>query len=134
VGADADVAGVAASTGAGAAAQAGGAASVATSTAGSHQHTGPASGAYTLQLADIPSHRHATLIDLMRNDAAGSTNTHWGTSAGRYVVAGTGVIDYAGGGGAHSHPGGGLTDAQGSHSHTAATLPPWYALAFIMKL
>jgi hypothetical protein len=134
VGADADVAGAAASTVAGAAAQSGGTASATTSSAGLHAHTDPASGAYTLQLTDIPSHRHATTVDLMRNDAAGSTNTHWGTSAGRYIAAGTGAVDFAGGGGSHAHPSGGPTDAQGSHSHSAGTLPPWYALAFIMKL
>ena len=75
VGADADVAGVAESTVAGAAAQSRRAASTTTSSAGSHQHTDPASGAYQLQVADMPSRSHATLVDLIRNDAAGSTNS-----------------------------------------------------------
>jgi hypothetical protein len=134
VGADADVAGTAESTVGGAAAQAGGATSASSTSAGSHQHTDPASGGYQLQVADMPSHRHATLVDLIRNDSAGSTNSHWGTSAGRYIVAGTGLIDFTGGSGSHSHPSGGLTDVQGAHTHATATLPPWYALAFIMKL
>lgn len=134
VGARSDVGGVATSTVAGAATQSGGAVSAGSTSAGGHTHTAPASGAYTLQLTDIPSHRHATTVDLERADSAGTTNTHRGTSAGRQVAAGATAIDFAGGGGSHAHPSGGPTDSQGAHTHTTATLPPWYALAFIMRL
>jgi hypothetical protein len=135
VGASRDVGGLAESTVSGAAAQSGGSASTGSSSAGSHQHTDPASGAYQLQLADIPSHRHAITVNLERADSAGTSNTHRGTAAGREIdTTSTSPIDFAGGSGSHSHPSGGLTDAQGSHAHTTATLPPFYALAFIMKL
>jgi microcystin-dependent protein len=132
VGARADSGGAAQSTVSGASTQTGGAASSASDSQGAHTHTAPASGGYTLQLADIPSHRHSLSFNIERADAAGTTNTHRGTAAGRENDAP--VTDYAGGGGSHAHPSGGLTDSQGAHTHTVPTLPPYYALAFIMKL
>jgi microcystin-dependent protein len=123
------------STVGGAAAATGGAAAGTSTSAGSHQHTDPATGGYVLQVADIPSHRHNIIPALQRADSAGSTNTQQGTSSGRYLAANnTTAIDFTGGSGSHAHPSGGLTDAQGAHTHSTPTLPPWYALAFIMKL
>ena len=96
VGDDADVAGVAASTVAGAAAQTGGAVERLRPTP--LAATGQRPGERRLHADSSPTcPRIATprCVDLMRDNTAGSTNTHWGTSAGRYVAAGTGVIDFA---------------------------------------
>ena len=66
-------------------------------TGGSAQLTG-SSGAYTLQVADIPSHTHGGLHDPV--SAGGDMNDHlnWGASAASVAVS-----DATGGGGSHKH-------------------------------
>lgn len=108
---------------------------------GTHTHTGTVAS-HTLTESEIPSHKHANgVVDnstgiynhstLAANPTStrtvdGSTNT--GTIEG--------YTSNTGGGSGHTH---GLTiDNAGSHTHTfsgieAASLPPYYALCYIMK-
>jgi len=75
--------------------------------------------AYTLLIADIPSHTHTVPIQILAVGVGGGPNVY---------VAGSGVVTGAqGGGGGHSH-------AIGSSAHTHTyTLPPYRALVAIMK-
>jgi microcystin-dependent protein len=121
--------------------------SITTSSNGAHTHTG-ATGSTTLTESQIPAHTHT-----------GTTNTtgsHTHTLPGQTVTSATGfqggtAFGYAGSttnaAGDHSHTfttdstGGGTghthtIDSDGAHTHTATvdTVPPYYALAYIMKL
>lgn len=154
--------------------QTGGAASVTgtTNTAGSHSHTGAtasgggqaltgsadnqgthshggADGAYTLQIADIPSHTHQQITQ-GSGGIVSSINPPGGGSGGLGDVQAT---QATGGGGSHSHTisADGLhthnisvsavnahthgISVDGSHNHSATvpTIPPYYALVYIMK-
>ena len=110
-------------------------------TGGAHTHPGSV-GETTLTEAQIPSHRHLNGV----TDKNDNLYNHGGTAA---VPTTSDSIDgnssngiregyttYAGGGQPHTHA---LSmDASGSHSHSASSqvsnnLPPYYALAFIMK-
>lgn len=124
---------------------------------GSHAH-GAATGSYALAIGDIPSHSHGvndpghthTLSSLVDN-LAGSGSAFGGGVASLQIVgtkttsvSATGIsIQAAGGGLGHSH---GIS-ADGAHAHTftgtavgnhthtvTVSLPPYYALAYIMKL
>jgi microcystin-dependent protein len=60
--------------------------------------------AHQLTAAEMPSHRHSMAVDLERADSAGSTNSNRGTSAGRYIAAGTATIcNFAGSDGSHEN-------------------------------
>lgn len=126
----------------------GGAASTTSGAGGDHNHGG-STGAYTLTTADIPAHTHTGTT------ASGGAHTH--TLPNSYIAASGGGVsfgagglyatyansttdsggahthtfttDAAGGGGGHSHS----ISSSGTHTHTVATLPPYYALAYIMK-
>jgi hypothetical protein len=89
--------------------------SATTSSAGSHQHN---QGVYFENIAGT-----------LRNGtgASGGSNNNAGITGGGGV---TGVTDSAG---AHDHTVSGTTASTGS-SGTNANLPPYYALAYIMKL
>lgn len=115
----------------------GGATTGTTSTEGSHSHTG-ATGA---TVADLPEHNH-TIYVATKNGAGGDTQG-FGTSGDIAVAgdqqasvgyidtnqAGTQIIgDTGSGGSGHTHS----IDADGSHTHTVATLPPYYGLYYIM--
>lgn len=108
----------------------GGAATATTNSAGAHTH--PVSvevNAHTLTTAQMPSHSHPVSF---RYDDGGGTNNIGGTKVHSSVTStSTGAT---GGGGAHSHTASGSTTSSGAHTHTVNTLPPYYALAFIMKL
>lgn len=100
---------------------------------GDHDH-GAATGGHSLTVAEMPEHSH----QLQRNGGADGTGlvvADWTT--------GSNAIDSgpSGSGDAHSHTisASGThthsTDSQGAHTHTATvdTVPPYYALTYIMR-
>lgn len=103
------------------------------STAGSHNHTGT-SGSTALILSQIPSHTHTYLE--ATGGAAELGTGYTGTSG--YASLTTANSGGAGSGAGHTHTIG--TDGTHSHTinsvgdHTHAVTPPYYALAYIMKL
>lgn len=116
---------------------------------GSHSHGG-AAGSYTLQIADIPSHTHQETILGAGGIVSGNAGPPGGGSGG---LSANQATQATGGGGSHSHS----ISADGSHSHnitvssvnahthgisvdgthshtvTVNTVPPYYALCYIMK-
>lgn len=124
-----------------------------TDSQGSHSH-GAATGGYTLQLADMPAHDHGLGGRNVVTDASLT-----GGATGQFVGSGpfpVGEFTFNSQGGSNAHSHGISTDgahshnltmnavpdhthaisSDGSHTHTVtvATLPPFYALAFIQKL
>lgn len=71
---------------------------------------------HTLTTAQMPSHTHL----VAQSSNAGGGSAGYGDYGGQAYPTG-----YAGGGGAHNHT---------ATSSAVSTLPPYYALAFIMKL
>ena len=123
----------------------GGAANVSTGLGGDHAHGG-VTGIVSLTTAQIPSHTHAVsvgdpthahpqspaFITQAGAIAFGSFGGNLGTANATTSVS-TGItvqISVAGGGGGHQH----TIVSAGSHSHTVSVMPPYYALAYIMKL
>ena len=125
-----------------------------TDTQGSHSHGGGTAG-YTLQLADMPAHDHGGMGG--KNVVTDASLT--GGATGQFVGSGpfpVGEITFASQGSNNAHSHGISTDgahnhnlvmnavsdhthalsSDGSHTHTVtvATLPPFYALCYIMKL
>lgn len=103
----------------------GGAASVNTGAAGSHTHTGSVDD-HVLTVDEIPSHEHG----VKDSSSTGPSGTPG------YVLgppSDTGILNTkaAGGGQGHSHTLSGVSTAS-DHTHTAATLPPYRALYYIM--
>ncbi len=91
--------------------------------------TGVQVGYHTLTTAEMPSHNHS--ISNMRNHGQPD---NWDAGGQCYITNGTIYTDAAGGNQGHNHP---VTD--NGHAHTAYasavdSRPPYYALAFIMKL
>jgi hypothetical protein len=120
----------------------GGAASATTNTAGWHGH-GSFTGGHTLTEAQMPAHSHGVndpghnhmvFTDDNTGAAAGGANrdaTPGSFPQGPTSTTTTGVsVQSTGGGQAHMHP----INSDGAHQHTVDTLPPFFALAFIMKL
>lgn len=126
----------------------GGATSATTSSNGAHTHSG-ATGSTTLTTDQIPSHTHTGSTGYAGDHAHVASNLQ-GPNAGIYAIGTTApgfpfgpgatstagghthtlAIDAAGGGQGHTH----TIASDGDHTHTVATLPPYYALAYIMKL
>lgn len=126
---------------------------ITTSSAGSHSHTaalagahthGGSTGAHTLTIAQMPAHKH---IDGYGEDLAGrygkASALASAADMGRDGASTSGpYTSTEGGGAAHSHSISSdgdhthTTDTAGGHTHTATvdTLPPYYALAYIMRL
>lgn len=123
----------------------GGSSSYSTNLAGSHNHGGSV-GSTSLSLSQIPSHNHTVDQLFGQHDDAGSGGpvdrngnrfeafNGWAPDDGdgdegdqSWFYTSTG---YAGSSSGHTHSVG--TD--GSHSHTVSSMPPYYALAFIMKV
>lgn len=120
------------------------------STAGSHSHTG-ATGGHALTVAELAPHHHQEGAGT--NPGSGG-NTTWTTQAGGVSTTFNAFTADTGNGDQHTHP----ISADGDHTHplsmnaipahqhsissdgthmhnvTVATLPPFYALAKIMKV
>jgi microcystin-dependent protein len=100
-------------------------------TAGSHSHGGT-SGLHALTLAQIPAHTHS----YSALNTTGPHPTGSGSTEARGNVT-TNTSGSAGSGQAHNH----TISLDGSHSHTInavgdhthSAVPPYYALAYIMK-
>lgn len=134
----------------------GGAASGTTNSAGAHSHSG-ATGGTALTTAQMPSHTHTGTTGTngehqhyFRTHGGGGNGPDGVPDADRVnswdqVLAGAGPDIYVnptgnhnhtfttnatGEGQAHSH----AIGSDGAHTHTVDTLPPFFALAFIMKL
>ena len=135
--------------------QTGGATSATTSSSGSHSHaiTVNAAGAHnhtvtvnptTLSISQMPSHSHSQ-VNKMQNWDYGTNNMPY-TVGGHTVHADkTGNHTRSTGGsashthttscnttGSHTHTASCATS--GVHTHTVSTLPPYYALAYIIKV
>lgn len=95
---------------------------------------------HTLSLAEVPAHGHrvwscqnnleytsAAPTDIV-GPAAGNVSQNYYTNTG-HGTGGQPIIEQVGGGGSHTH---GFTGT--THSHTVATVPPYRALFYIMKL
>ena len=104
----------------------GGASSATSSSAPDHSHA-----AGTLGTASSGDHAHtvtgttSTVVATITN-GGGSTTA---TAAHSHTVTGSTNTT-----GAHTHSVTGATAAGGAHSHTVATVPPYYALAYIMRI
>lgn len=124
----------------------GGSSSVVTSSAGAHTH--PISvtvNAHTLSASQTPS---------VTGEVTGAIDSSQGifsSASGAFSVSGAvenpaskssyrGTFyrsikfNNGGSGGSHSHGASGSSSSAGAHTHTVNTLPPYYALALIMKL
>ena len=106
-------------------------ASLTASSSGAHMHTSQ-TGSTALLVDQIPSHTH-TIIDTSapspNSDTIGSfdTDTYTNQTGGSYVTT-----TATGGGQGHVHS----ISSDGAHTHsiTGTVTPPYYALAFIMKV
>jgi len=114
--------------------------------AGTHNHGGTDEG-YALQVGDMPSHDHSFQYTESSGASQSNVMVSSGASLGSYTTsfAGSGNTHYHGIASDGSHTHSASADIQGahlhnittdgSHNHTAsvATLPPYYALCFVMK-
>lgn len=124
------------------------------------EHEGHAHGDGTLAAADVADHSHgpgtyaADAVPDHEHDFAATTGTEaatlpagtgaaTATAAHSHAVSGT--TDPAGGhghavsgtsgeAGGHGHDVDGETATGGAHTHEVAIMPPWYALAYIMRV
>lgn len=101
----------------------GGATSSATDSQGAHTHTGT-TGSHVLTTAEMPSHNHTT----------GTIHVQSGNSGfNDYLVQSTGApggsTANTGGDQGHTH----TISSDGGHTHSVSTLPPYYALCYVMK-
>ena len=110
----------------------GGGATATTKSAGAHTHTQGNSGATTLTVAQIPNHNHgipAPIVPQTGTSAYCINNQYFILRDPEYGIP----TARTGGGGSHTHTNP-ATGSAGAHTHTVSTLPPYYALAYIMKL
>ncbi len=132
--------------------------SVNTSSNGNHAHTTSGhTNNHTLSAAEIPAHNHGNVPKRVNDvdrgetgknsffslDNIGTTANTGGSQGHRHVVniatTSSGHHDHTVTGSTANHNGhahniSGNTANTGSHSHTINVLPPYYALAFIMKI
>ncbi len=99
----------------------GGAASVSSSTVAISGST----DGHALSLSEIPAHTHPVYYQSVTLSAGGSGTAYWPQNTSGNFDKTTGS---AGTGAAHTH----TFTSTGAHSHTVATLPPYYGLFFIM--
>ena len=104
----------------------GGSSSSSTSSAGSHSHS-VSVGNTTLSISQIPSHNHNILLAQAEYITLGPGGNHYQ----RPQPPGTDTT-FTGGSGSHSHSV--SSGDSGNHSHSVNITPPYYALAFIIKL
>lgn len=115
--------------------------SITVASGGAHTHPGTV-GNTTLTVDQIPSHRHLNGVvdknDNLYNHGGAPASPTMGDSIDGNSSNGTreGYTTYVGGGQPHTHTM--SMDASGSHAHSASSaaanhLPPFYALAYIMK-
>lgn len=101
-----------------------------------HSHT-----AGTFAADAVAGHSHT----FTTSTASGTQAIGTGTASATGAHSHSGTTDPAGGhghtisgnsaaAGGHSHAISGSTANGGGHSHDVATMPPWYALAFIMRI
>ena len=124
----------------------GGATSVTTSNNGAHSHGGT-TGSTALTTDQIPWHTHTGTTNTTGNHTHGGVplrtpDSDRGTQSSGYSIDIDGqtiaagdhshvfTTDATGGGQGHTH----TIASDGNHTHTVETLPPYYALAYIMKL
>lgn len=83
-------------------------------------------GATTLSVAQMPSHNHRgqNTVDIPSSNRGDTYNIGIDDARTRF----TSPTDNTGGSGSHTHT------LSGSATGTVATIPPYYALAYIMKL
>ena len=107
----------------------GGAASSQTNNAGAHNHGG-FTGDTVLTVEQLPAHSHnfSTTLGTRKVSAGGSAPN--AITSSNYDTALTNPIASTGGGLAHNH----TIATDGTHNHAVNTLPPYYALCYIMKL
>ena len=104
-----------------------------TSNNGGHSHTGRTEGT-TLSVSQIPSHTHSMYYRRGgeqgggATDAAGFLSLSADFDFGYYTN--TSAVQPAGGSSAHSH----AIYSDGTHGHSVYSVPPYYALCYIMKL
>jgi hypothetical protein len=101
----------------------GGAVSGTTSTAGAHTHGG-ATGSTALTTAQMPTHFHSLGSNVVSLTGSGGQITGSGTFSNGALNT-----QNEGSGEAHNH----TITSGGDHTHTLATLPPYYALCYIMR-
>lgn len=107
--------------------------------AGGHNHTGTVGGT-SLTIAQMPAHEHDLELKYTTVGGAGSSRQYWTRSAPDTLTDGivTDGTSSEGEGATHNH----TIGTDGSHSHTInsvgdhnhTTTPPYYALAYIMKI
>jgi len=112
-----------------------------TSTNGSHNHGG-FTGNFTLQISHIPAHSHNVTLNVGGFTAGGPGVAYiqsGNAATGGFTTSSQGGSDphrhSIGSDGDHAHTY--STDNQGTHSHTVSIpdgRPPYYALAYIMKI
>jgi hypothetical protein len=121
---------------------------VTSSADGDHNHTG-ATGGHTLTGAQIGAHSHKMFANVGLTGASSGTyanvgwfpshNSQYGIQGGETVATVYQTADNTGGGSSHSHSIGSSgththTVAVSDHTHTVATVPPYMALCYIIKL
>lgn len=112
----------------------GAASAVATSASGDHNHSGSTDG-HTLSTSQIPSHSHVQNT----GQGSGGSDTGWNVVSNATPASTTLSTATTGGGSSHSH---GIQSSGththtvdiSNHTHTVATVPPYYALCYILKL
>ena len=125
----------------------GGATSATTNAAGNHNHVISVANT-TLTVSTMPGHRHfsfnndnlhhASLTSGNYPCRAGGIGNQPANNYSEYTIGGStndcvsGMTSNVGSNGAHNHSG--SSNTTGNHSHTVSTMPPYYALAFIIKL
>lgn len=118
----------------------GGAASVTSGAAGGHDHGGTTVDT-VLTVSQIPAHSHRPWVS---NGGPSDDQNPFGINSNQAIAGnsdntrayrqnnglGEQLSENTGGGAGHNHP---LT-AEANHSHSVANLPPYYALAYIIKV
>ena len=106
----------------------GGSTSATTNSAGSHSHSISVKST-TLSISQMPQHNHNIITrGGTDNDEIDNVSGHyWGTGKLKSLPS-----SYKGDSVSHSHSG--SSSSSGSHSHSVSIMPPYYALAFIIKL